>query len=108
MDGWRERLKQAVYDTMERESISRRQLALQAGLSDTYLYSILVRGNDPTIGNLFKLCERLNLSVTWLLTGLEIDRSTEEMARLFDELPPERQVTFLTLLRDLAQKQAAD
>lgn len=73
--GWRERLSEAI----DESGRSPRSISLGAGLSDSYIAQIFNKGVEPTVAKLEAICNELDISLTWVMTGVEI---TPEVERL--------------------------
>lgn len=65
MDTWRQRL----VDRIEELGLTRAEVSRRAGVKPTMLTDILVRNNTPSVHNLFKIAQALNLSLSELYEG---------------------------------------
>jgi transcriptional regulator with XRE-family HTH domain len=90
---WRERLQQAYTATGE----SMRAISLRAGISHNYLYTILVKGQEPSITSMMKLADALGVTLSWLLYGIEIGAQEERLLRLYSQLPERQRQAILDL-----------
>lgn len=82
--------KQRLADAIEKSGRSKREISLSANMGAGYVHSILAEGKDPTVDNLLKICEALNVSVTSILYGFEISPETEEILSLVEKNPKRR------------------
>lgn len=81
--GWRARLDEAI----KASGKSRRSVSLEAGKGPGYVHSIMAEGKDPTIDSLVNVCRAANVSLSYVLYGLEISRQTEEVLSLLENNP---------------------
>lgn len=95
---WKKRLEAGMRD----RKMSKRAVSLKAGLGPGYVHSILKEGEDPTINNLIDVCAAAGLSLSWVLFGVEISRSTEEIVKTLEAAPLHRREAILSILRDEA------
>jgi transcriptional regulator with XRE-family HTH domain len=98
-DEWRKRLSEAVANSKK----SKRQVSLEAGLGAGYVHSILSEGKDPTVANLMKVCEKLNVSLWAILYGADISAEDEELLRLYQASSPSERSALLNLVRSRKQ-----
>lgn len=73
---WKIRLEKAASETGR----SLRDISLKAGLAHGYLHSILKTDRDPTIDNLISVCKEINVSLSYIMFGLELSAETEEIS----------------------------
>lgn len=90
---WRDRLRQ----TLDNSGKSMRAVSMAAGLGDNYLHSILGEGKEPSIDRLLKIADTLNISLAWLLYGIEIGPQEERLLRLYAKLPETQRRAILDL-----------
>lgn len=64
--GWRKRLRELIEGT---PGLNMKSLSRKAGLGDSYVNDILVRGFKPTIENFVAIAEAAGVSPAWLLSG---------------------------------------
>lgn len=96
-EGWQTRLEKAVAD----DPRTPRAISKAAGLNANYLSELFNLGKAPSIDKLLALCEVLNISAAWVLTGLKASRRSEEMLVILGQLPEDQQTTLLDLARQL-------
>jgi len=95
-DEWRKRLAEAV----EKSGRSARDISLAAGLAHGYVHSLLGKEDkDPSVQNLQKICDELEVSLIAIWFGLEITPEAEEFLRVFESATPEQRRALLALLR---------
>lgn len=94
-DGWKSRL----WEKIEEDERVDRRLSLEAGLGPNYLSQLRKSGNSPTIDSALKLCETLNISFLWVLTGLDIDADGQELLEIASRLHPRRRRSLIDALR---------
>ena len=75
---WQDRLLSAI----EADGRSWRAISLAAGLGPHYISQMRQRGTNPTLDAADKLCRVLDISLVYILTGLELDPEGEEFLRL--------------------------
>lgn len=83
---WRARLQAAI----EKSGRTPREISLKAGKGPGYLHSILKEGKDPTVNSIAAVCDTLNISVAWILLGVEMSRETEEIMKAIEGYPARR------------------
>ena len=96
-EGWLNRLQSAV----RADGRTPRAISKAAGLNPNYLSELFGLEKAPAVDKLLKLCDTLNISAAWVLTGLKASRREEEMLVLLSQLPEEQQATLLDLARSL-------
>jgi transcriptional regulator with XRE-family HTH domain len=80
---WRARM----VEVMDGTGLSMRALSLEAGCAEGYVHSILKDGKEPALGSMAKLCQRMDVSLAWLLYGFAITPKTERLVRLSERDP---------------------
>jgi ribonucleoside-diphosphate reductase alpha chain len=93
-DSWRARLQ----GILDRDGRSMRDVSLSAGLSAGYLHGILKGGKDSTIDRIAAIADALNVSLAYILIGLEVSPETEKLISLLQSDPASRDAV-LQLLR---------
>lgn len=92
-EDWKARLDAGI----KAKGKSKRGVSLAAGMAPGYVHSILNEGKDPTIDNLLKVCEAADLSLYYVLYGVQVDRETEEIIQLLKD--PSKRQGLLQLLK---------
>lgn len=94
-DGWRKRIRTAIEDSGK----SYREVSVAAGLGVNFVSEMLSSGKDPGASKLSKLCTTLGLSLTYVLTGVEMSAEDEEFLQLVSDLPDQERAHLLGMLR---------
>lgn len=100
LDGLRDRLR----EKLEESGVSMRKASLDAGLSESYVQSILSSGTEPTVMRLTKVCNAANISLAYVLFGFEASPETLEIIKLIETDPVRRD----GILAILGAQQALD
>jgi transcriptional regulator with XRE-family HTH domain len=85
--GWRDRL--AAH--LKASGKSMRQVSLASGNGPGYLHSILKDGKEPTIDNLASVCDAAEVSLLFVLFGLDVSREDERILQLLRDHPGSRE-----------------
>lgn len=93
-DAWRERLRVAL----KTSGMSDRKVSLAAGFGAGYVHSIMVEGKDPTIEKLMAICEQIEVSVPYVLYGVDVTPEDLDLLTIMKQSPEKRDAV-LTLLR---------
>lgn len=64
-----------------------RKVSLDAGLGPGYVHSILMDGKEPSITRLEAVCHAVNVSVYYVIFGVEISPKAEQIISLLDGKP---------------------
>lgn len=102
--GWRQRLARGI----ESKGKSFREVSLAAGKAHGYVHAMLKADKEPAVDNLIAVCEASDLSPTWVLFGVQMDRETEEIVRQLAAASPARRKGLLQFLRDEAAESVAE
>lgn len=93
-DEWRARLAEAV----KKSGKSKNAISLAAKLGHGYVHSLLGKEQkDPTIQNLAKVCDQIDVTMHFILYGYEITPQAEEWLRHFQSASPETRASILQL-----------
>jgi ribonucleoside-diphosphate reductase alpha chain len=92
--GWKNRLAAGIRE----KGKSEREVSLAAGRGPGYVHSILKENKDPTIDNLIEVCRAAELSLIWVLFGVEMSRETEEIVQALEDASPEQRKGLLQFL----------
>jgi transcriptional regulator with XRE-family HTH domain len=92
-DRWRDRLKAAFLASGK----SMRAVSLESGCAHNYLFEILETGKEPGMDRLLRVAEALDVSLPWLLYGVEIGPREERLLKLYAMLPEAQQRAMLDL-----------
>lgn len=92
---WRTRLADAILGSgLKLAEISRR-----AGVGRNYVQQMTKYEKNPRTDYVIRVCQALNVSLSYIFAGLEISSGTEELVQRFQALPEKEQEGFLTYLR---------
>lgn len=86
-----------MIEAIERDGRSDRVICAAIGRSGSYLNGILRGGKEPGIESMVRLAETLNISLSWLMFGIELDGDAEKLLRLFTSLSATRRKSFLQM-----------
>lgn len=92
---WRDRLQAAL----DQKGKSKREVSLAAGLGKGYVHGILSEGKDPTIDNLLKVCEALEVEPIWVIFGVPISEDADDLLQMWQFAAPEARQGILSILR---------
>lgn len=82
---------------------SLRETSNLAGFGVNYLSQLSSENfKEPSFSRVVVLCDVLDVSITYIVTGAEMTHIFEELARHLAPLPREQQESFLALLRTLS------
>lgn len=92
---WRVRLSEAL----DKSGKSKREVSLAAGCGPGYLHDVLHpdQPKDPTIERLLRICQELNVSLTWIAYGVEMNEADERLLRAFASLTQKQRDALLDL-----------
>lgn len=74
-EAWRTRLEAAV----EKDGRALREISIGAGLSHGYLHGILRDNKEPTLDRFIKVCDEIDVSLSYILLGANISKDTEQI-----------------------------
>jgi transcriptional regulator with XRE-family HTH domain len=83
---WRERLQLALQNSNR----SARDISLKAKKGPGYIHSILKEGKDPTLESLIAICAELGVSVSQIISGVEMSPATEQLLSMIERNPDDR------------------
>lgn len=101
-DSWRTRLE----EVLEKDKRSMREVSIAAGLSPGYLHGILRDDKEPTLDRFIKICRELNVSLAYMLMGLNITAATEDLIVRMEN-NEERLETLLSLFPEKSRDQSS-
>jgi transcriptional regulator with XRE-family HTH domain len=78
-----------------------RAISLAAGQSESYVWEMLNKNKEPTIGPLQRVCSVLGVTLTYITEGIEITPESERILRAVARMPPEQRVAFLAYVESL-------
>lgn len=95
-DTWRDRLKAAI----KAKGMSMRGVSLAAGMGPGYVFSIVSEDKDPTIENLVKICDVLDVPLYRIVYGDQPSAQAQEVVDLWGDAGPTTRRAILDILRD--------
>jgi transcriptional regulator with XRE-family HTH domain len=96
---WRGRLAAAL----EKSGRSMRAVSIAAGVGPNYLHGILRDRKEPTIERLIRICNVLNVSLTFVILGIELTQAQERLLLLLAGIPDEQKKLLLELAESLVR-----
>lgn len=113
-DGWRVRLRAVIAErTKDIKKENYTTLAKKAGKGDNFVGQYVTSDRVPSLENLLILCEILNVSYIYILSGFEITPEEVEFVRIVSHLSPaarqwvRQTVLQMKLLEDQTRSEAA-
>ena len=100
---WRDRLIEAI----DASELSDRELCRRAGVGSSFVSDLKNMAKEPSAANVLKLAKALNLSLTFLFTGADLDLELEEVLKVYAALPPNRRAALIALLREQRASESA-
>lgn len=97
-DDWRQRL----LDAIERSPLSDREICKRAGVGSSFVSDLKNAGKDPKAASVVKVVSALDVSLSYVFAGIDISPETEEVVRIWTQLPKEMRSHLLALARGLA------
>lgn len=95
---WRERLKEAI---ATRET-SNRALSKAVGAGEGYISELFASSKEPSFDRMLQIARVLEVSLTWLVYGVEMSHEAEQLLRLFSRLSDPQKAAFLQLAESIA------
>ena len=98
-----------VFDLLEKRGLSAYGLCQSLGVTTSTTTTWKQRGTDPPAKHIWRICEYLDCSLEYLLTGQEaikapapeISENGREMLELFDQLPDRDQLLLIGRMREM-------
>lgn len=104
--GWFVRIRNEIKrrHDLDRKENSYRNMSLGAKLGENYINQLIKsKGRkNPQIAELIKLCDYLDLSLVYVLTGVEMSQRDERFHKMWAELDEETQEQLMHVLRRLS------
>lgn len=92
---WRKRLADSILGSgLKLAEISRR-----AGVGRNYVQQMTKYDKNSRTDYVIRVCQALNVSLSYIFAGVEISSGTEELVQRFQALPEKEQEAFLNYLR---------
>jgi len=95
-ESWQKRLARGI----KANRLSQRRVSLDAGMGPGYVNSLIKEGKDPTVEHLIAVCRAAELSLSWVLFGVEISAETEQLMELLENAPKSKRESLLNLLKE--------
>lgn len=101
-----ERLKIAI----KQSKYSQKELSAILQISEDSITRYIKQKQSPKIDTLLEICNVLNISIIWLLTGEEnkttsLTPNEQELLTLFKELPEREQIKVIGIVEDRLKSQ---
>lgn len=104
--GWFVRLRSEIKrrHDLDRKKNSYRNMSLSANLGENYINQLMKSQGrkNPQIAELIKLCDYLDLSLVYVLTGVEMSQREEQFHKMWADLDDETQQQLMHVLRRLS------
>lgn len=94
---WKTRLDEALKNSGR----SARDVSMSIGRAPGYIHSLSLNDRQPSVKNIVAICGELNVSVLWILYGIDMDDDTQELLKIFSQLPEEGRKSLLNTVRSL-------
>lgn len=101
-------INKRLFEKMEEKQIKPTKLADFLGINKSVIYSWRTRNTDPGSEFIVQICDCIDVSIEWLITGVEkpdINNLTEnekEMLQYFKKLPDREQIKFIGRIEEAA------
>lgn len=106
---WLKRLIAEIEREAERNKRSYRSMSLAAGFGANYIQQLTSNPQrSPGFDEVVRLCEMLNVSITYIVTGADISHEDEKFIGSFRSLSEEQRSRFLELLESFATPDQSD
>jgi transcriptional regulator with XRE-family HTH domain len=104
-NGLGERIKQSIKNS----SYNQKEISALLRISEDSLTRYTQEKQSPKAETLIKLCELLNVSINWLLTGEEeekLNKNEKELLNAFRKLPEREQIKLIGIAEQKAEEQS--
>lgn len=101
-EAWRKR----VVDAIAADGRSQRKLAEAARVSSSFINELIHMNKEPSTDKLLRVISALNLSVTYVFTGVQLSAEVEEFAQLLMKVPETERQPLLAMLRSRTSSEA--
>lgn len=92
-----EAMRQRIKDELARQRRTQADVVRRAGLGHGFLTNVLSRGQMPSVDKLHALCKELNVSVAWVMYGVEVPADFDHVFDLMNR-DPKKFYALLSLL----------
>ena len=94
-------VRQRLVDAVAASGKTPRSLSIMAGLGPNYLAQMQLRGTSPTIKALIALCNVLDISLIYVISGTEFAPGVDELLELFSKMDEKTKELLLSVARQL-------
>jgi transcriptional regulator with XRE-family HTH domain len=94
---WKTRLREAI----AADGRSMRAISLKSDLGANYITEIFTKDKEPGVEKLRRVCAELGVSLSFILTGVDLDEENEAFLALLTGLDDSDRATLLGLARKL-------
>lgn len=106
---WLKRLIAEIEREAERNRRSYRSMSLAAGFGANYIQQLVTNEKrSPGFDEVVRLCDMLNVSITYIVTGADISHEDEKFIESFRSLSEEQRSRFLGLLESFVSRDPSD
>lgn len=99
---WRVRLLQAIAD----DGRSARKIGILAGVGGNYVRQMINEGKQPSFDIVVRLCEVLDISVTYIVSGAKMSRYEEEVLAILTRMDDQQRKALQAFLETLSGSRA--
>lgn len=99
---WRDRLLQCI----EEDGRSGRKIGRLAGVGGNYVRQMVTEGKQPSFDIVVRLCEVLDVSITYVVTGAKMSRYEEEVLAILTKMDDRQRQALRAFLETLAGSRA--
>jgi len=99
MNKLNEKIGYRIRNMREDRKYSREEISILTGISEKFLYSVEEKQSDMRISNLFKICNVINISPGYIISGAYDE--TEQFSFLFNRLASSQKTQALEILNIL-------
>jgi transcriptional regulator with XRE-family HTH domain len=99
---WRVRLLQCIAD----DGRSARKIGKLAGVGGNYVRQMINDGKQPSFDIVVRLCEVLDISVTYIVSGAKMSRYEEEVLAILTRMDDQQRQALRAFLETLAGSRA--
>ncbi len=103
-------INKRLFQKMKENNIKPATLADYLGVNKSVIYTWRTRETDPGSEFILRICDFLNITIEWLITGKEkpdtnnLTENEKELLQHFQKLPDREQIKFIGRIEDAAAK----
>lgn len=94
-----DQIRNRLAHALQEAGLSKRAASLNAGVSAGYVHSILEGVAEPTVAKLARICEANNLSLAYVIFGVELSPDAQKLLQIAQS-DPKKMESLLSLLGD--------